>query len=118
MEDNEVLYADPWLKNVEETTKLPADARFVCSYDLDIIVDELEVALFLRRTATTDELWIANVGFAGDPVSFSDPALYINELTGREISHVGCVFAIQRKDDEFTACVKLLELFFRTVHFF
>ena len=59
IQDNpKVIFADPWLKKAEKTASLPEDARFACAYELNLVVDQFDEAAFLRRTETTDELWI------------------------------------------------------------
>lgn len=90
----EVVFADPWLKKTEWTADLPNDLRFVCTYEENLVVDLFDFSLFLRRTETTDELWIDD-GY-----------------------NIGRVFAITRKGEELTACLKLIELLVRARHGF
>lgn len=88
--DNKEFFADPWLKKASKTTTVPEDAQLVCIYKLDLVVDRFDEAVFFRRTESTDELW-KNI----------------------EDSHVGCVYAVPRMDEEITACLRLMERFFR-----
>lgn len=92
---SDVIYADPWLKEAKEDAHMPGYARFVCSYEVDVVVDQVEERAFFRRTGRADELWIG---------------------AGR--SRIGRVYAISRKGKELTACLRLLDLYFRvTIRF-
>lgn len=106
MDKPDVIFANPWLKKTEKTTSLPDDARFACSFEQNFIIDLFDVTAFFHRTETTDELWMA----AG---------VYIpTDFERAKLSDVGCVFAVQRKGDELTACLRLLDMFFRAKHGF
>jgi len=111
MDDPDVIFADPWLKKSEKTTSLPNDARFACSYELNLVVERFDEAAFFRRTETTDELWIGAGGIA-------DGTSSAKNFEGAKLSYIGCVFAVPRKGEEVTACLKLMELFFRARHGF
>ena len=111
MDEPDVIFADPWFKNAGETTSLPADARFACSYELNLVVEQFDEAAFFRRTETTDELWIGAEGIADGIASAKD-------YEGARFRRVGCVFAVSRKGEEVTACLKLMELLFRARHGF
>lgn len=88
--DHKEFFADPWLKKASKKTTVPEDARLACIYLLDLVADQFDEAVFFRRTESRDELWI-NI----------------------EDSHVGCVFAVPRRDEEITACLRLMERFIR-----
>ncbi len=55
MNDNNDIFADPWLKKSKEINSLPEDLLLVCAYNLDIIADIIEEAAFFRRTETSLE---------------------------------------------------------------
>jgi TPR repeat protein len=103
--ENEIVFADPWRKKAEKTEHIPDDARFAGAYEIFMPVDWFAVATFLRRTETTDELWV------GDTVS--DRAFSAEDLKRAELWGIGRLFAIKRKGDELTACLKLIELLLR-----
>jgi hypothetical protein len=106
MEDDDVIYADPWLKNAEENASLPNDAHFACSYELNLVVEQFVETAFFRRTETTDELWVGAGGIADGNASAKGPE-------GLTLSHIGRVFASPTKGEKVAACLKLMELFFR-----
>ena len=68
------------------------------------------MATFLRRTETTDELWIGG--------TFADRTIAAEDFKRAKLWDIGCVFAITRKGEELTACLKLIELFVRARHGF
>ncbi|MGZ4891915.1 MAG: SEL1-like repeat protein [Halobacteriota archaeon] len=106
----EVVFGDPWLKKAEKTEHLPDDFRFACAYDINLVVDYFAVATFLRRTETTDELWVGS--------TVSDRSFSAEDFERVELWDVGRVFAIKREGDELTACLNLLELLVRARHGF
>ena len=57
MNDQNHVFADPWLKKAEEGARLPDDARLACAYELFVSFEYFDEAAFFRRTETTDELW-------------------------------------------------------------
>jgi hypothetical protein len=111
MDDPDVIFADPWLKKSEKTTSLPNDAYFACSYEMNYVVERFDEAAFFRRTETTDELWIGEGGIANGTDSAKN-------FEGAKLSDIGCVFVVPREGEEVTACLKLMELFFRARHGF
>ncbi len=96
MKKDEGDFRDPWLNEREETAKIPADARFVCSYTLDLGPVTVEEAVFFRRTNLTDELWIAQ----GEDSWFS--------RRSRRDFLIGCAFAVRKKGTKSSACLTLL----------
>jgi hypothetical protein len=113
MENSKDIFADPWLKKAQKAAILPDDARFACAYELNLVVDQFDEATFLRRTETTDELWIGAGKYPSARVGMPNGTATPKEFEGEELSRIGCVFAVPRKDDKLTACLKLMELFFR-----
>jgi len=115
---DEVVFADPWLKKAEKGRSLPHDVRFACAYELFIQALDFEGAVFLRRTENTDELWIV-VGESLPTVRrISDGTASPQDFERGEYFSVGRVFAIKRKGEELTACLKLMELLFRATYGF
>ncbi|MGZ7132947.1 MAG: tetratricopeptide repeat protein, partial [Halobacteriota archaeon] len=103
--ENEIVFADPWRKKAEEIEHIPDDARFVCAYERHMVVDWFTVATFLSRTETTDELWVGS--------TVSDRAFSAEDFKRGVLWGIERVFAIRRKGDELTACLKLIELLLR-----
>ncbi len=94
------------------------DVRFACAYELFIQALDFEGAVFLRRTENTDELWIV-VGESLPTVRrISDGTASPQDFERGEYFSVGRVFAIKRKGEELTACLKLMELLFRATYGF
>ena len=115
---DEVVFADPWLKKAEKGRSLPHDVRFACAYELFMQALDFEGAVFLRRTENTDELWIV-VGESLPTVRrISDGTASPQDFERGEYFSVGRVFAIKRKGEELTACLKLMELLFRATYGF
>jgi hypothetical protein len=85
----DIILVDPWLKKADKTTLVPHDARHVCSYQVNLIVDCFEEKTYFLRTDTTDELWI------------------------RDEFRCGCVLAVTRQGKEVTACLRLMDKFLR-----
>jgi hypothetical protein len=117
MRDPDVIYADPWLNKAKRTMRLPDSALFMCAYEVDLVVDFFYQASFLRRTETVDELWI---GY-GEPLTNKGLGYGIaseEDFEAPALSSIGCRFAVVRKGEELTACLRLLELWFRAVYGF
>ncbi len=110
----EVIYADPWGKKAKETTNLPDDAIFACAYEINLVIDQFHEAAFFRRTETADELWV------GTGVPWFRPLTYgtasAEDFGRANLESIFCVFAVKRKGNEITACLRLIELFFRVRH--
>jgi Flp pilus assembly protein TadD, contains TPR repeats len=107
---DELVFADPWLKKAEKTEYFPDDARFACAYEIHPVVEYFAVATFLRRTETIDELWVG--------ATVNDRTFSAEDFKRVGLWGIGRVFAITRKGDELTACLKLIELLFRARHGF
>lgn len=102
MDDHDFIFADPWLKKGGKARLLPDDARFACAYEQDVVVDRIDLAAFFCRTETADELWIG----AYETASAKD-------FDRTKLSDIGRVYAMKRKGDDLTACLKMMERFFR-----
>lgn len=109
----EVVFADPWLKRAVEGATLPHDVRFACAYDLHIVVDLIEKAAFLRRTETTDELWIVAGESLPTTRRISEGTASPQDFERNEYYTLGRVFAVTRKGEALSACLILMELLFR-----
>ena len=110
MKDADIIYADPMLKKT--ATSLPEGARFVCSYDVHCIVDFFTEDAFFRRTETADELWTATAMPGLRPLSHGTASAKKSGPGNPDI--IGCVFAVKRRGGERTACLRLLDLSFRS----
>ena len=113
MNNQEVIFGDPWLQQADPDTNVPKGVRLVCAYDLFLGVEDVIEAAFLRRTETEDELWVLKDVHVGR----------IEEITGGPLPRgtagaMGCVLVVQRADEELPDCLNLLELLFRTYHGF
>jgi len=114
---DKAILADPFLNKCHGKTGLPKDAVFACAYDLNMVVDTFVEAVFFRRTAEYDELWI---------LEDSDPELVklIVGKTGPELDcvphnrklYAGCAYIVPARDTEARSCEALLgRLFFGRV---
>ena len=54
------IYFDPWMKHCDDVEVIPADAEFLCSFDLDVVLDFVAESAYMRHTETCSELWIEN----------------------------------------------------------
>jgi len=88
---------------------------YICAYEVHLIVDLFYEKAFLHRTEKTDELWTGvwdsswALGIDGETASAED-------FEGRKLSGIGCRFAVEKKGDELTASLRLMEVMFRVIH--
>ena len=47
-----------WPKNVPHDRGLPPESQLVCVFLKNVVIDNIEETLFLRRTKNIDELWV------------------------------------------------------------
>jgi len=113
MNGHDVIYADPWLRKGRKETRLPGDARLACGYELYLVVDWFDEAAFFRRTEKTDELWIGSGDSSPERSVAADGKAFAGDFEAEKLSNMGCVYAVRRKGDERTACLRLLERLFR-----
>lgn len=60
MADRNDIHVDAWGKKGEAVESLPGDVVLLCTYGLNVGIDTIEEAAFIRRTETVDELWVAS----------------------------------------------------------
>lgn len=113
------FFEDPWLKRARHAKRLPKDALFACTYDLDINgPDIVPEACFLRRTKTRDELWLVGLD------TFAEGDIVAGNVSPRDIERgrvldLGCAYAVPKKGDDLSACLDLLyRLFSARVGFY
>ncbi len=115
MNDHNIIFEDPYLKEAKKTAKVPDDAVFACAYDLHIVVDVIEEAAFFRRTETSDELWIASSAEYDDSIvqAIVEGKGAPKALVGKDVLSIGRVFAAEKTGEESSSCLALLERLFR-----
>ena len=118
MDDPDVILADPWLKETKSGTSLPQGACFACVYELNLGIDEIDEAVFLRRTEATDELWIDEGPYPPVSAGITGGTASAEAFEEKKLSRIGCAFVVPRKGDEVTACLSLLGRLFRARHGF
>lgn len=57
MTDQVQYFRDPWLKSKENLGAVPDDARYLCTYEVSVSVDEVEETAYFVRHEDLDELW-------------------------------------------------------------
>jgi hypothetical protein len=109
----EIVFGDPFFKQSKGSRKLPKNLRFVCAFELDIGIDRIDQAAFLRKTAERDELWITEADGLLMLADITDEYV-AREYDGRIVDYgSGCVFAASPIDDELSASLNLLDHLFR-----
>ncbi len=114
--DEEIIFTDPWFNKMKNRKRPPKDAIFACAYEVGTILDPYEESAFFRRTETADELWIGFDFYWSRPLGYRSASYTRSE--GTYLESTGRVFAVKRKGDEITACLRLMELFFWVRHGF
>jgi hypothetical protein len=112
MAEYQIITLDPWLKNVTAETQIPSDATFLCAYGVHVGVDTIDEAAFIRRTADTDELWLA---IEPDPEildSLADGAVSI-EIDLADAMQQGCAVVALNSSNQARASRALLNALFR-----
>ena len=114
MKTSRGFFEDPWLKRTGRSKRLPKDALFACTYDLDINgPDIVQEACFLRRTKTRDELWLVGLD------TFAEGSIVAGNVSPQDIEQVGCAYAVPKEGDDLSACLNLLyRLFSARVGFY
>lgn len=113
MSESKGIVVDPWLKEADKTASLPEDAVLACAYKLDIGVDIIEEAAFFRRTDSTDELWIMAGPKLPDMQLAAGRIVSTGGIERKGLWGIGCVYAVEKSNDEFSACLGLLDRLFR-----
>ena len=112
MHKHQIINPDPWLKNVTVEAQIPSDATFLCAYGVHVGVDTIDEAAFIRRTADTDELWLA---IEPDPEildSLADGAVSI-EIDLSDAMQLGCAVVALKSSNQARAARALLNAHFR-----
>jgi len=112
MDNSDIIYADPWHKKGEKNASLPDDARFACAYQVFESIEFFDHPVFFRRTESADELW------TGVTEALLATGTSPEDYEREKLSSVWCAFAVRRKGEELTACLRLMELFIRAQHDF
>lgn len=103
-----IIFADPWLKESRGNRTLPDDARLVCAFRLDLGVDTVDLATFLRRTPDRDELWVASAGDFSWLRGTRNGGEVREAIERRASPGIGCAFAAVPAWDELSASMHLL----------
>jgi hypothetical protein len=112
---DDVVYSDPWLEGTNGNERLPKDARFVCAYEMHLIVDLFYQAAFLRRTEKTDELWTGMLGFSR-AFGIDGETASAEKFEERKLSGIGRRFAVKRRGNERSASLRLMAVMSRAIH--
>jgi hypothetical protein len=113
LNDNNDIFADPFLKKSNEIKSLPEDLLLACAYNLNIIADIIEEAAFFRRTETSDELWITAGYIFSIVQDIVDGTATPKNFEIKKLLGAGRVFALPKKGEPFFACLNLLDRLFR-----
>lgn len=112
MSEHQILDLNPWLKNGEVATVIPPESIFLCVYDVHLGIDTIDEAAFIRRTADTDELWLA---IEPDPEIIDrlseDPKTIGIGLS--QAMSLGCAVVAGKSSSDGSAAATLLDALFR-----
>jgi hypothetical protein len=108
---------DPWLKESSSNTTIPSNAKLVCVYELNLVVDCIWEVAFLVSTKTHHQLWKTS-GMFVDPIykRFGDRGLSIDEFNRTNTFRSGIAYSCYNNIGEFSACLVMLERLFRAYY--
>ncbi len=110
---SDILYADPFLKNINRSKSALKDSVLICTYGVWVEIDTFTEVSLLRRTKAVDELWVV-----------LDPSNALLEKTSSglvlekgfrkgDCTNSGLAYVAPRTGDEVTASMRLLRKLFR-----
>jgi hypothetical protein len=85
------IFVDPWLNKTKHEEMPPSDAEFACMYTIDLNIYDYPESAHFRRTESMDELWLEKHGLRS-----------------------GKAVAAPVRDEPHEACLKLLDILFRS----
>ncbi len=106
---SEHIFIDPWLQRMKRTVSLPRDLVFICAYDLDVGIDFITEAAFIRRRSQRDELWVLRELPASSISAIANGLAYPFAVRPNGPVSFGCAVSAPRKVGQLQTCLSLLE---------